>query len=59
MPGRGRASDQDSVPVAGVGRWLAAGDSVASGCPDLGFLPTVAKESVILQADGYIVGGRS
>lgn len=52
-------SDRASVSVSGEGRWLAAGDSVASGCPDLGFLPTMAKETVILQADGYIVGGRS
>lgn len=57
-PGRGCVSNQARVPVAGEGRWLAAGDSVASGSPDLGSLPTMAKGSVIFQVDGYIVGGR-
>lgn len=51
--------NQASVPVAGEGMWLAADDSVASGSPDLGSLPTVAKGSVVLQVVGYIVGGRS
>jgi hypothetical protein len=32
-----------SVPGAGVGRWPAAGDSVASGSLELGSLPTRAK----------------
>lgn len=38
-----------SVPGAGVGRWPAAGDFVASGSPELGSLPTRAKGSVVWQ----------
>lgn len=45
-------SDQASVPAAGVGRWSAAGNSVASGSPGLGSSTHKGKGSVVLQVEG-------